>query len=141
MQVAESEPPTSAPIPLSLLVSIFQFIRPEYNLKMMDSLRTEDHVPSVFFYYSLPTYILGVLIVQLSSLLSLMGSLTIIYMILRYRRKRLSHLLHRIVLGLSISDAIASTATMLQVFLVPKRDSRWPWGISRPARLWVSSLD
>ena len=64
------------------------------------------------------TFIVLFTVGLVSSLLSILGSSLIIWNILR-RRKHVTSLFHRIMLGLSTADCFCTTAVILQPFLVP----------------------
>ena len=70
--------------------------------------------------------VLSVLYV-LSSILSILGSSTIVYKVLGDRSKATSY--DRLMLGLSICDIIASVGWALTPFLLPRETSTNPWAI------------
>ncbi|KAI2505422.1 hypothetical protein MHU86_9035 [Fragilaria crotonensis] len=76
-------------------------------------------------YYTIPKQIILVFASLLSGLVSLLGSLTIIYIIWRDRNKKLKCVYHRILFAVSLIDCIASLNFAFGFLLVPKGDF---WG-------------
>ena len=75
----------------------------------------------VYTYVPLPTgiYVAALVVGELSSCLSILGSSLIIYLIIRERRWRTNAFFERIILGLSIADLISSWGMFLQPYLTP----------------------